>query len=169
MKTIFRKLNHKRHWDEEQWLSAGDVKSDATKCLQTVENTLSVFVLEKPEEQMDRVVAALALTRGNLGQVDVAIVPEEILEKCEIKRDRVQAETPDSEVNQWHIDLVELTVDKIAKFASAIKSEGQIKRYAHKAVKTAIQQSLTTNCIDVEQINEEFISTLIKRGINLPV
>ena len=72
-------------------------------------------------------------------------------------------------VNQWHVDLVELTVGKIAEFASAIKSKGKFKRYAHKAVKTAIQQSLTTNCIDVEQISEEFISSLIKRGINLPV
>ena len=85
-------LSQKRHWDEEQWLSAGDVQSDATKCLRTVGNALSVFVLDNPEEQMDRVVAALALTRSGLDRVDVAIIPEEVLEMCEIKQDIVQGE-----------------------------------------------------------------------------
>ena len=162
-------LNQRRHWDEEPWLSAKDVQSDATKSLQTVKNKLSVFILEKPDEQMDRVVAALALTRSRLSQVDVAIIPEEVLEMCEIKRDRVPGKTPDSEVNQWHIDLVELTVGKIAEFASAIKSDGTIMRYVPTDVTTAIQQSLDTNSIVVEQINEELIPSLEKRGISLPV
>lgn len=162
-------LHHKRHWDTKPWLSARDVQSDATKCLQTVKNALSVYILEKPEEQMDRVVAALAMTRSNLGQVDVAIIPEDVLEMCEIKRGIVQGETPDSVVNQWHVDLVELTVGKIAKFASAIKSKGKIQRYAHAAVETAIQQSLTTNDIVVEQINAKLIPSLEKRGISFPV
>ena len=115
MTFIFRKLNQKRYWDGAPWLSAGDVQSDVTKCLRTLENnTLSVYVLEKPEVQMDRVVAALALTRDSVTHLDLAIVPESLLDTYEIKRVRVKANTPDSLVNEWHLDLVELTVCKIA-------------------------------------------------------
>ena len=167
MTFIFRKLNQKRHWDGAQWLSVGDVQSDVTKCLRTEKNTLSVYVLEKPEVQMDRVVAALALTRDSVAHLDLAIVPEALLDTCEIKRVRVKANTPDSLVNEWHLDLVELTVCKIAKFASSIKNKGEIQRIFESNVEVAIQQSLATDFIAVEKINEKMIQSLGRHGISI--
>ena len=168
MATIFRKLTQKRYWDRMPWLSASDIQSDAVKCLMTKENKLSVFVLEEPAVQMERVVAALALTRDSLANLDLAIVPEKVLELCGIQKDRVQAETPDSEVNEWHLDLVELTVAKIAKLAAAIRNEGEIKRYNETDVEKAIQKSLNIDCVVAEQINGKLIKPLGKRGINFP-
>ena len=168
MATIFRKLSQKRYWDRMPWLGASDIQSDAAKCLMTKENRLSVFVLEEPAVQMERVVAALALTRDNLANLDLAIVPEKVLELCGIQQDRVQAETPDSEVNEWHLDLVELTVAKIAELATAIRNEGEIKRYNETEVEKVIQKSLNTDCVVAEQINRKLIESLEKRGINFP-
>ena len=168
MTFIFRKLNQKRHWDGAQWLSARDVKSDVTKCLRTEENKLSVYVLEKPEVQMDRVVAALALTRDSVAHLDLAIVPEEVLDICEIERVRVKANTSDFLVNEWHLDLVELTVYKIANFASSIKNKGEIQRFYQSSVEMAIQQSLATDFIVVEKINEKMIQSLGRHGISIP-
>ena len=168
MTSIFRKLNQKRHWDGVQWLSAGDVQSEAIKCLRTLENELSVYVLEKPEVQMDRVVAALALTRDSVAHLDLAIVPEALLDTCEIERVRTKANTPDSLVNEWHLDLVELTVCKIAIFASSIKNKGKIQRYCESRVEMAIQQSLATDFIAVEKINEKMIQSLERHGISIP-
>lgn len=168
MTTIFRKLRQKRYWDRTSWLGADDAQADTTKCLETKENKLSVFVLEEPEAQMERVVAALALSRNNLAHLDLAIAPETVLEMCGIQGDKVQAETPDSEVNEWHIDLVELTVTKIAELARAIKSEGEIKRYNLGYVKEAIRKSLNTNYIIIEHIDEKLIQSLEKKGISVP-
>ena len=168
MTTIFRKLRQKRYWDRQPWLGADDAQADTTKCLETNENRLSVFVLEEPEAQIERVVAALALNRDTLGHVDLAIAPEAVLEVCGIQGDRVQATTPDSEVNEWHRDLVELTVTKIAKLARAIKSDGEIKRYQLGYVKEAIRKSLNTNYIITEQIDEKLIQSLEKKGISIP-
>lgn len=72
----------------------------------------------------------MALTRHRLENFDLAIVPESAFVPCGIERDdRVHGVTPDSEVNEWRLDLVQLTVAKLAKLASAIRSEGKITRY----------------------------------------
>ena len=168
MTTIFRKLSQKRYWDRTPWLGADDAQADTPRCLKTNENRLSIFVLEEPEVQMERVVAALALSRDSLAHLDLAIAPETVLEVCRIQGDRVQAKTPDSEVNEWHIDLVELTATKIAELARAIKSEGEIKRYNLGDVKEAIRKSLNTNYIVAEQINGKLVQSLEKKGISVP-
>ena len=161
---ICRKLSQKRHWDGLPWLGPQETQADAVKCLMTSQNRLSVFVLDKPDDQTERVVAALAVNRDNLTHLDLAIAPEEVLVRCDIRRDRIQGQTPDSGVNGWHEDLVELTVVKIARLAAAIKSEGEIRRYNLKKVGTAIQQSLDANYIGAEHINGRLVQSLRKRG-----
>lgn len=168
MTTIFRKLSQKRYWDRIPWLGASDIQGDAANCLMTKENRLSVFLLEEPDVQIERVVAALALTRDSLVNLDLAIVPENVLELCGIQQDRVQAETSDSEVNKWHLDLVELTIAKIAKLASAIRNEGEIRRYNPADVKTAIQKSLNTDYVVADQIDAKLIQSLERKGIRFP-
>ena len=164
MAIIFRKLNQKRHWDNAPWLEQQDAQADVTKCLATNENRLSVFVLDEPDEQVRRVVAALAATRDHLAHIDLAVVPENILEQCSIRWADTTGQTPDSEVNGWHRDLIELTIAKITRLAAAIKREGQIERYNPKRVGRAIKHSLDVNCIGTERMGEELAQSLRKRG-----
>ena len=110
----------------------------------------------------------MALTRDNLAHVDLAIAPEIVLEACGIQHAMVPARTPDSEVNDWHLDLVELTVAKIAELATAISTEGRIRRYYEADVKAAIQKSLRTDYIVVEHIKPKLVQSLKKDGIDFP-
>ena len=162
---IFRKLSQKRHWDDTEWLGPHETQADAARCLMTSENRLSIFVLDAPGDQTERVVAALAVTRDNLAHLDLAIAPEDVLARCGIRRDGAQGKTPDSEVNGWHENLIELTVEKIARLAAAIKGEGKIMLYNPKKVEAAIRQSLDANYIDAERINGSMLQSLGKRGI----
>ena len=126
---------------------------------------LSIFVLDAPDDQTERVVAALAVTRDNLAHLDLAIAPEDVLVQCRIRRDRAQGKTLDPEVNGWHEDLIELTVEKIARLAAAIKRKGRIMRYQKKEVEAAIRQSLDANYIGAERINGSMVQSLRNRGI----
>ena len=162
---VFRKLSQKRHWDGLPWLGSQEIQADAVRCLMTRQNRLSVFVLDRADDQTARVVAALAVTRDSLAHLDLAIAPEEVLARCDIRRDKVQGQTPDPGVNDWHEDLVELTAGQIARLATAIKSEGEIRRYNLKKVGAAIQQSLDEDFIGAEQINVNLVPSLRKRGI----
>ena len=90
MVMIFRKLSQKRHWDDTQWLEPHETQADAAKCLMTSENRLSIFMLVSPDDQTERVVAALAVTRDNLAHLDLAIAPQEVLARCGIRHDKAQ-------------------------------------------------------------------------------
>ena len=139
--------------------------SGHVKCLMTSQNRLSVFVLDRADGQTEWVVAALAVTRDSLAHLDLAMAPEEVLARCDIRRDRVQGQTPDPDVNDWHEDLVELTAGKIARLAAAIKSEGEIRRYNLKKVGAAIQRSLDEDFISPKHINDNLVPSLRRRGI----
>ena len=135
------------------------------QCLTTKANRLSVYVLEEPDWQIERVVAALALTRDNLAHMDVAVVPDRVLLDCGIRKSGLQGDTPDAEVNSWHQDLVDLTIGKVARLAGAIKAEGQIDRYHVSKVKEAIRRSMSANCIGRERVREQMTKSLRKQGI----
>ena len=128
MAVVLRKLSQKRHWDDMEWLEQGDTQADVVKCLYPANNKLSVYILDRPARQMERVVAALALTRDHLAHMDLAVIPDSILEDCDIRAASKEGDTPDPGVNQWHIDLVELSIAKIARFAGAIKTQARFSR-----------------------------------------
>jgi len=163
--TVFRKLRQKRYWDGTSWLGPGETQADAAKCLETIENKLSVFLLDDPDDQVGRVVAALAVTRDYLVNFDLAIAPADVLEHCGVRWNQAQGRTPDAQVNVWHKDLVDLTITKVACLANAIRCEGKIRRYSQKKVETVIRHSLDADYIVVRDINSEMTKSLQKRGI----
>ena len=141
--------------------------ADAARCLLTRANNLSVFKLDEPDSQTERVVAALALTRDSLANMDLALVPEGVLEGCGIERVVSPADTPDSEVNKWHVDLVELTLAKIALLASAIRSEGRVERYNELRVRAAIENSVGSGFVAGDRVNAKLVNSLDRRGIRV--
>ena len=163
MTVILRKLSQKRNWDNVSWLDCGSVQADATKCLETCNNKLSVYVFEECDEQVERVVAALAAKRDYLTHIDLAIAPKHILPKCGIRTYSVEGETPDLEVNKWHQDLIELSTSKVSQLAEAIKQEGQIQRYQKTRVESAVKKSLESNLLSIERIGGKLMNSLRKR------
>lgn len=171
MATILRKLQNVRNWDRKTWLASEDVQSRALKCLEAKENTLSIFVIDgeinQTSHEETRVVAALALTRDNLQEVDLALAPEDVLATCGIKHNIVEALTPDTEVNNWHRDLIELSVTKIAEFAKAIEREGDVRRIHLTDVMRAVQESFDNEWIDQDKVNPKIFTKLITKGIQI--
>ena len=165
MAVIFRKLHQKRHWDQASWLADGEVQADVLKCLSTDENSLSVYILEEPDTQLDRVVAALALNRQYLTQLDWATAPDSVLDECGIKFDRKPGDTGDDSVNEWHEDLVELSFDKLARLARAIRRDGEIKRHNERKVEAAIKASIVAGHVQPDRINPTLVPSLERRQI----
>lgn len=63
------------------------------------------------------------------------------------------------------MDLIELTVTKIADFAKAIKVRGEIRRYIYGEVKKAIQTSLRDDCIVTKEIKLKLRNSLEEKGL----
>ena len=168
MTMIFRKLCKKRNWDCPEWMGEEEAPADAAKCLETHSNTLSIYVLADPDEQLDRVVAALALTRNHLGEFDLAVAPEPILTECGLTIEDKQGDTPDLEVNHWHRDISQLTLGKVAQLAASIRVRGSIVRYQEKQVENAIRTSVNSEYVRSNRIPPTLVTSLERKGILRP-
>ena len=166
MTVILRKLERKRYWDNASWHAPEETQANVLESFSTTNNELSVYVLDEPETQIDRVVAALAVSRKNLAQMDIAVVPDSALADCDIKTDSARGKTLDQEVNGWHRNLVELTVNKVACFISAIKRDGKIKRCQERRVEKAIKLALERDSFKISQIpSDQLVQSLRKRNV----
>ena len=67
-------------------------------------HVLSIYVVDEDERQVDRVVAAIALTRDVVATVDIAVAPQEILDAYGILHHQNLGTTPDAVVNHWQTE-----------------------------------------------------------------
>lgn len=166
MDCFVRKLEKILHWEERDWLPKKDVQSDTLGyCLRTQQNALSIYNVGN-EQQINRVVAALALNRSRLNHIDLAVVPIEVLSVVDVVTNNdVLGKTPDSGVNQWHSNLLQLSVTKLACLAKAILDRGSIYRLQERVVCEAIELSLKNNWVILEKVEETLIESLSNRGM----
>ena len=163
MTNIVRKLDQKRNWDGVPWLTQDDCQAQVTNCLRTVDNKLSVFVID--EHRFDRVIAALALTRDNLSFLDLAIADVKVLEDCEIEDQAVPGNTPDLDVNRWHRDLVRLSIGSLTRLARALRQSGSIVRVQKLEVIRAVKESVDNGHVDHGEFKEGMVKSLKTKGI----
>ena len=157
MTLLFRKLDNRRHWDRQNWLKASAAPADALNDLRTKQNLLSVFTIKNKEEGLTRVIGACALTRDHVAHFDFAIVSHRILKRLTIDVSDSSGATPDPEVNEWHLDLVNLSGPKLASLAGKISREGQIIRYTKEEVKKSIKKSLDSGHINSSKLNNNMV------------
>jgi hypothetical protein len=175
MPLLLRKLT-KQKWQPEYaigWLSEGDLQADALNDLATQNNELSVFHIEDDKSNLNRVIAALAAKRDNLDKLDYALMASEIADDPGFNIRMIKGDTADEAVNQWHRDITELTVAKLADLAVVIKQRGQIYRLLQRDVKSLLVQSAASGHIKRSLItNERMLNhidkLLIEKGQHWP-
>jgi hypothetical protein len=147
---IFRKIE-KAKWyqsDAVPWLAADDLQADALADLSTKGNVLSVyFVDENDTEALERLIAALALSRNFITKLDYTLFSENSLSELGIRVSSEKGDTSDSVVNTWHRHLTELSADKIMDLAHLIRNARK-ERVLGKRVRVMVINALITNRID---------------------
>lgn len=158
MAYLLRKLDNKRHWDkscheDEGWLSDGFNRADALKNLRTQNNSLSMYRFDDADSQIERVLAALASTKGSLEYVDYAFINESEIINIGVKLHDVPGDTPDSFVNTLHVDLVELTAEKVSEIAKLSIKSSMTNRLNVKKVTKIIKENIDSGNIDKAKVH----------------
>lgn len=168
MAYLLRKLDNKRHWDKsphenEAWLNDDVARADALRNLRTTDNSLSMFRIDESEHQVERVLAALASTstKGHIDPVDYACIKESEIINIGVKLHDVLGDTPDDFVNSLHVDLIELTSDKISELAKLSIKLSTSKRLNVKKVKKLIKANIDSGNIDQAKVPEGILKHFI--------
>lgn len=101
---------------EEQhlWLPPGEIIADPmADFFPTQDGKLSVYLVEDSRPILDRVVAALAAIRQGLDKFEYGLMELEVLENMGFKTEVSPGDTPDMKVNEWHVNLIELSTRRI--------------------------------------------------------
>lgn len=165
MAYLLRKLNNKRYWDkspheDEAWLVDEFARADALKNLLTTNNSLSMYRVDDPVSQVDRVLAALASTT-HLKNVDYAYLDESEVVNIGVKLHAVPGETPDEFVNTLHVNLVELTSERLSDLAKLSIKISTSKRLYVKKVKKLIKGNINNGYIDKDKVFEGVLEAVM--------
>lgn len=140
------------------WLQDGELQGDALSDLATEGGKLSVYRVSD-ENDLKRVVTALAANRGFLGNVDYAVFEDTDFVDLGIEANLESGKTPDMEVNQLHYDLCNLTVKRLADLAEIV-SAGERKRVQRKEVLGWLQVAYAQGHFDETKIEPRILEAL---------
>lgn len=174
MTYLLRKIDNKVNWDQEpeelKWLY-GEIPADLLNDFSTKDNRISVYELDQDQENLERIIAALASNREKADKLDFIIVKKKIIENLDISMEQKNGATPDFEVNGFHIDLAFLTGNKLNKLAREFWLNGEIYRYTPPRILKIIANSFNNGHIPVEHIKkqESIFTKLVAKKLITPL
>lgn len=165
MPHVFRVISNRRRWDKPTpelfpWLRAGEIQADAVTDLRTQKNGLSVFIIDNDRNNLDRVVAAFAANRDDYDKLDYVLFEDRVLDELEIRTQQQPGITPDPQVNRWHINLVELSAQKVVDLARAILRYGTTSRVLKKTVQKMIEDGVLEGRIDRARLRNKILARI---------
>ncbi len=156
MPFLLRTIRKPKWYNHEgtPWLVEGELQADALDDLKTINNTLSVWWVDDSQKNLERVVIAFAANRDSFAQVDYALFDKQILSDLNIKFEKSSGDTPDGEVNKWHLDLVELTASKRFSLAMTIMVQAQKERISKKAIEERIIEAVKSKQLSLDKMHK---------------
>jgi len=146
-----------RRWDrpDAEWLPAGQIHADPLADLNTVDSTLSIWLVDD-EANLDRIATALAANRDDLDKVDCALIDEQVLAASGFSLEPSEGDTPDSEANKlWHRNVMKLSGDGLVHLATVILENMKRKGYGREDVQGLIAQGLASKRIDYAKLKKK--------------
>lgn len=122
---LLRKFSNKDAWAEVEasplW-EQGDCPAEAL--VQVFDNRAGVSTWRvRTEEEVERVIAAQAFMRGTIGDFAYCLIDEDVLRQDGIKLKNTPAKTIDKQVNDLHVDIVDLSAHQLIRLAHRINTE----------------------------------------------
>jgi len=147
MARLLRKVKRNRWFREEAqpFLDVEDVPADPLGDLTTSGNKLSVYRVDGDVTEIERIARALALTVERLDNVGYVLFDASLLERISVESDPTDGKTYDSVVNKWHLDLINLTGNKLVELTRLILLEGQSDTILKKRIVELVEQGLSSN------------------------
>lgn len=137
------------------WLQEGELQADALVDLLTKNNKLSVWLVDGDQSNLERIAAALSITNDNLSNFDYKLIPTDIIGNLGIKVEDDLGETPDSEANHYHRNLIQLTATQVFELANLMHTQTDNKRIRDRKVEELLRHGLESQHFDISQITSE--------------
>jgi hypothetical protein len=141
-------------------MAAEDVPADALTDLRATNNELSVWRVQGDDANLQMVLTAVASSRKGLDKLDYTLLDEASLPAIPVRVERSEGKTPHVKANtSVHCDLVELTVQKVARLAHEMMPLTRV-RVSEKTVKGLLLDALHTSALDRARLDPKLLAEL---------
>ena len=145
-------------YPEVSWLLPGEAPGDAVVDLRITDGGLSVYQADDKDAVL-RTVAALAANRDHLASLDYSWFDGVDFVSYGIVANKVPGETPDTTVDDWHYDVVQLSAVRAARLADMVAS-GTIERLQKAQIRELIRQRLRSGQLDCKKVKPGILGAL---------
>jgi hypothetical protein len=158
---ILRSIRKARWYNEDlPWLAPDEPQADVLADLNTSQNTLSVWLIEDDRSNLERVITALAANRNRPSNFDYAIIDRQFLDGIGVKFDHEPGQTPDRDVNRWHLDMIELSASGLLMFARTLYAHAQKERILEKRIRHLITEAVNSGHLDRSELRATMLGKL---------
>ena len=151
LRTVRQARWHK--YPEISWLVEGELQGDVLTDMSTDKGRLSVYRINN-EDDLQRVITALAATRDNMANLDYAIFEDSELGSLGITISQTDGNTADMTTNGLHYELGNLSARRLARLAEVV-SAGNHDRVPEKLIRAWLQDAASTGHLDRTKIKSE--------------
>jgi hypothetical protein len=157
-----RTLDYYLGWEEEfSWLAPEEIPSDPLKDFRTTGNCLSIWIIENADTDLHRIIAALNAKRSEVNICNYILFDPSIYRELGIKEDlTILGDTPDNEINHCHVDLVELSAQKLISLIHALKTNFEPDRIQTKELCQFVVDSVKKGWIDRNKLNRPMVKEI---------
>jgi hypothetical protein len=144
MPLLLRNVRENR-WHKSEaapWLDRDDVPADPLGDVATSQNCLSVWAVAEDRSNVERIVRALSVSRDKIADMGFVLFDSSLLETAGITHKVKEGQTPDEEANTWHLDLVELSGNKLVHLTKLILQHGESGTVLKKRLQELVEEGL---------------------------
>jgi len=141
--------------DAAPLLEKGDTPADPLGDMSTSGNCLSVYEVSEDRSNVERIVRAIAVGRQRIDSMGFVLFDSALLEEAAIQSKSTKGETPDKAANEWHLDLIELSGNKLVKLTRLILEHGETDTVLKKRLRELVEDGITTKELP-EELKEKF-------------
>lgn len=146
------------------WLRKGEIPADPIFGLRTQNNTLSVWLVDNNTARIRQITVALAVGKQKLQEFEYVLLDSKTVTDIGIKTLPTKGKSPDHELNKNHLDLIEISAQKLLKLAETLlekvwqEDTSCINRIQRKTVARYIIESIGEGRIDSESVNPKVLT-----------
>lgn len=167
MTYLLRTVNKNRWYRDKsfEWLEEGDVPAETLCDLPPKSNQLSVWEIDNEENNLERLLTALAANRDKLDKVDYLLFSPDIVSQIKIDTSRIDGILPDKDVNKWHVSLQNLSANQVADLVTCIwlSPTTQSHRLMSKQVANLIVSAIMSGHISIDALKPKLREAIEKR------
>jgi hypothetical protein len=132
--------------------SKSGLQADALGDLGTIGNTLSVWLIDDDEGNLNLVVSACAATRDCLANFDFALLSLDLIGAEGFVLRTIPGETPAPDANGYHRDLVELSAQDVSQLAELIFTKAETRRIPEKMIGHLLQTAMANGRLEADKV-----------------